>query len=105
MSKLANSVSKAIPMITTVPSVRRATLPAPEAIHNGTHPRMNASDVMKSAPTAYPHSFQRRVDQTSSLLELDLREFDDQDRVLRREPDEHNQTDLRVDIERKMAHP
>src|SRR6266571_3264540 len=48
MRKLAMSVSVSIPPITAVPSMRRPAAPAPDAAHNGTQPKMNANEVIKS---------------------------------------------------------
>ena len=36
-----------IPPITVVPMICRATAPAPLAVHNGTQPRMKASEVIR----------------------------------------------------------
>ena len=47
MKKIPRSVAADIPATTTVPSIRRAAAPAPEAIQSGTHPKMNANDVIK----------------------------------------------------------
>ncbi len=52
---------------------------------------------------AQPRAFERGVDHGSSVVELELRELDDQDGVLRREADEHDQTDLRVDVVVEVA--
>jgi hypothetical protein len=49
MKRLAMSVSVSIPPITTVPRIRRPAAPAPEAVHSGTQPRMNANEVMNRA--------------------------------------------------------
>jgi glutamate formiminotransferase len=47
MMKTAMSVAASIPPITVVPMIWRATDPAPLAVHSGTHPRMNANDVIR----------------------------------------------------------
>ena len=40
-------VAASMPTMTTVPSTLRETAPEPEAVQSGTHPRMNAKDVMR----------------------------------------------------------
>src|SRR5208283_2971758 len=40
-------LAASIPPITVVPMIWRATEPAPDAVHNGTQPRMKAKDVIK----------------------------------------------------------
>ena len=60
-------VSASIPTITTVPSVRRAALPEPTAIHNGAQPKINAIEVIKSA--------RRRSLIPSSAASIRLRPF------------------------------
>jgi hypothetical protein len=40
------ALAASIPPITVVPITWRATEPAPDAIHNGTHPKMKAKDVI-----------------------------------------------------------
>ena len=48
----AISVSTSMPPMTAVPMTCRAIAPAPEAVHSGTHPRMNAKDVMRAVLAA-----------------------------------------------------
>ena len=45
--KIPIKLAASIPPITVVPMICRATDPAPVAVHNGTHPSMNAKDVIK----------------------------------------------------------
>ncbi len=41
------TLAAAIPPITVVPMIWRATAPAPLAVHRGTHPRMKANEVIR----------------------------------------------------------
>ena len=75
----------------------RAAAPAPVAIASGTTPRMNASDVItigrkRSRPRSIAASARRRP---RAAVDAEL---DDQDRVLRGQPDQRQQPDLEVDV-------
>ena len=52
----------------------------------------------QNRPQAQPGAFERGVRQRLSFFEFVLGELDDQNRVLRRQADEHHQPDLRVNI-------
>ena len=41
------TLAASMPPITVVPMIWRATEPAPDAVHNGTQPRINANDVIR----------------------------------------------------------
>ena len=41
------ALAASIPPITVVPMIWRPTAPAPDAVHRGTHPRMNANEVIR----------------------------------------------------------
>ena len=58
----------------------------------------------EGAPTQ-TYAFQRCVHQAPSLLEGDFSELDNQDRVLGGEPDEHEQTDLRIHVQIIVSQP
>ena len=47
MKKIARNEAASMPPITTLPSTRREMAPAPVAVHNGTHPKRNANDVIR----------------------------------------------------------
>src|SRR5580658_519117 len=51
-----------------------------------------------------PRAFKSRVREWFSLFELILGEFDDQDRVFRRQADQHDKADLRVDVAFDLHH-
>ncbi len=78
--------------------MRRAAAPAPVATHSGTQPKMNANEVIRMGRKAQLGPFERGLDHRLALLELRLRELDDEDGVLGREADEHDEPDLRVDV-------
>src|SRR3984957_20150988 len=45
--KIAKAVENATPTIVTVPIRRRATPPAPRAVHSGIRPKMKANEVIR----------------------------------------------------------
>src|SRR5215831_5896686 len=45
--RMSTELARSMPPITVVPMIWRATEPAPEAVHNGTQPRMNANEVIE----------------------------------------------------------
>src|SRR6202022_2165206 len=47
MRKTAIIVAANMPVMTTVPRMRRAAAPEPVATHSGTQPRMKANDVIR----------------------------------------------------------
>jgi hypothetical protein len=69
----------------------RDAAPAPVAIQSGTQPRMKANEAMRidgvAGGAAAP-----RADETPPLESP--REFDDQDRILRGQSDQHDESDL-----------
>ena len=44
---MASRVAASMPLITTVPRMRREAAPAPVAIHSGRQPKMKANDVIR----------------------------------------------------------
>jgi hypothetical protein len=47
MKKMPITLAASMPPITVVPMIWRATEPAPDAVHSGTLPRMNAKEVIR----------------------------------------------------------
>ena len=94
-----------MPTITTVPRIRRPAAPDPEAIHNGTQPRMNAKDVIRMG--------RRRRRAPSSAASTRSRPFSNSvfaNSTIRiaffaASPIEHDQTDLRVHVQVVAAQP
>ena len=64
----------------------------------GTTPRMNANAVIRIGRNRSFAPTRASIHQALALSRARLRELDDQDRVLRGEPDQHDQTDLRKDV-------
>ena len=92
-----------MPQNTGVPTARRLISEAPVAITNGSRPRMKAKLVII---TARNRSLAPRI--AASWIDLPclallLGEFDDQDAVLRRQRDQHDDADLRVKVEREAG--
>ena len=102
---MAMAEAAIIPPMTVEPRMRRATAPEPLANHNGIIPKINAKEVIrigrrrKRAPS--------RVASSSGLpfSYSSLGEFNNQDGVLCGQSDEHDQSDLRVDIVFHPAQP
>src|SRR5438445_8659353 len=47
MKKMPMALAAIIPPITVVPMIWRPRAPALDAVHSGTHPRINANDVIR----------------------------------------------------------
>ena len=94
-----------MPPATAVPTELRAPAPAPVANASGSTPRMNANDVIRIGRRRMRAGLDRGVDDRSALLAQLLGELDDQDRVLGRQPDQHDQPDLAEDVVDQAAQP
>ena len=92
-------VAASIPEMTVVPRIWRPAAPAPCAIHSGTQPRMNAKDVIRIGRSRSRAPSRAASTSGSPLLEGVLRELHDEDRVLGRQADQHDEADLPVDVE------
>ena len=57
----------------------------------------------ENRPQSHTRSVERRIDYRGALLELSFGELDDQDRILGGETDQHDETDLGVDIVVEIA--
>jgi hypothetical protein len=75
------------------------------AITSGTTPRHEGQRGHHDRTEAQACRFERRLDRAHALFLLLCRELDDQDGVLRRQPDQHDQPDLEVDVVGHAAHP
>ena len=87
-----------MPNTTAVPSASRAPAPAPSAIASGTVPRMNANEVIRIGRSLSLAPSRRGLLDRFALLALELGEFDDEDGVLGRQTNQHDQPDLGVDV-------
>lgn len=97
ISRVPMMVAASIPPNTAVPRATRE--PAPVATTSGTMPSRKESAVIITAQKAQPGGLDGGVVDGETLgLALFLGEFHDQDGVLGRQPDEHDQPDLGVEI-------
>jgi len=98
-------VAASIPTITTVPRMRRASAPAPEAIQRGADPKMKANEVIRMgrrrrrAPSSAA-SIKSRPFANSALANSTIRIA-----FFRREANQHDQSDLRIDAKVVTAQP
>ena len=95
---VSTQVAPIIPPMTTVPRVWREIAPEPEAIQSGRQPRMKAKEVIRMGRSRMRRAGLRRVGQGFAVFILGLGEGDDEDGVLRRQADQHDQPDLRIDV-------
>ena len=84
--------------------VLREAAPEPVASISGTQPRMKANEVMRIGRRRSFEPSHGRVENLDAFLAFHLGELDDEDRVLGRQPDEHDQADLRIDVQVEVAH-
>ena len=92
-----------MPLKTAIPSERRISAPAPEAIIKGMTPKMNANEVMRIGRSrSREASFVASKAERPSQVQL-LGIFDHEDRILARQPDQHDQADLHEDVDVPLA--
>ena len=92
-------VAASMPATTTVPRIRREAAPAPWRDPERHAAEDEGERRHEDGPEPELRALKRGLDQGFALLEFGLRELDDQDRVLGREADEHDEADLGVDVE------
>ena len=95
---MATKVATSMPPTTPVPIERRAPAPAPVDSISGSTPSTKASEVMTIGRKRRRAALSAASVGALALEEALLREFHDQDRVLRRQADQHHQADLEVDV-------
>jgi hypothetical protein len=89
-----NAATPIIPEKTAVPSVCVSSAPAPVAHTSGTTPKTKASDVIKIG-----RSRNRTASTAAAQRSLELLgELDDQDRILRRKTNQHDEAALGEDV-------
>src|SRR5580704_10639766 len=94
-----------MPPITAVPMIWRATEPAPDAVQSGTQPRIKASAViMRGRKRSLAAESAASTRDMPRFFIVFLCKCDDQNRVFRRQADEHYQADLGVDIVLNLNH-
>ena len=91
-------VTPSMPQNTAVPSDWRISAPAPVAIISGSTPRMKAKDVIRIGRKPHARGLGRRLEAVLAVLLVLPRELDDQDRVLGRQADQHDEADLGQDV-------
>ena len=77
--------------------------PGPVASTSGTTPEDERERGHQDRPQPQPRCLLRRLEPRPSLLVQLAGELDDQDRVLARQPDQHDQADLHEDVDRRLA--
>ena len=95
---MPKSVTPSMPLNTAMPSDRRISAPAPDAITSGTTPRMKANDVIKIGRNRSRDASSVASKHGLALFVQLLGELDDQDRILARQADQHDQADLHEDV-------
>ena len=103
MKTIDRNVDASMPPATAVPTELRAPAPAPVAYASGSTPRMNANDVMRIG-----RSRMRAASTAASTIDRPCAaklfgELDDQNRVLRGQPDQHDEADLAEHVVREAA--
>lgn len=96
--KIAIPLAANIPPITAVPITLLEIAPDPEALQRGTQPRINANEVMRIGLSL---SFAPTRAASASDLPFSysaLAKFNDQYGILRRQADQHDETDLSINI-------
>ena len=87
-----------MPENTAVPSAWRSSAPAPIAHTSGDDAEDEGERGHQDRPQPQPRRLDRRLDAVAALVLELLGELDDQDRVLGRQPDQHDEADLREDV-------
>ena len=87
-----------IPPMTVEPSTRRETAPEPWQTTMASSRQMKAKDVIRIGRRRKLRAFERGIDQRFAFLVFGLGKFDNQDGVFGRQTNEHDHTDLRIDI-------
>ena len=87
-----------MPENTATPIAWRISAPAPVEMTSGSTPMMKASDVIRIGRSRSRLASIAACDRRAPGEFQLARELDDQDRVLRRQADQHDQADLGEDV-------
>ena len=98
-------VAASMPPNTVVPIDCRLAAPAPVANISGTTPRMKAKAVIRIGRSRRRAASIAASTMLETFLAPPLGELDDQDRVLGGEADQHDEADLRIDVDLHAAQP
>ena len=90
-----------MPPNTGVPTSRRASCDGPYGDDQRQQPQDEGEGCHHHRTEAQPRALGRGLEQRDALGSALLGEFHDQDAVLRRQPDQHDHADLRIEIERQ----
>ena len=102
MTKIPMVLAASMPAKTEVPTPRRLICAAPWATTSGANPRMKAIEVIITARNRV-RAPRVAASRFASLLALLLGELDDQNPVLGRQRDQHDQPDLRIEVQRQVG--
>ena len=94
-----------MPPNTVVPIDCRLAAPAPVANISGNDAEDEGERGHQDRPQAKPRRLHRRFDDLEPFLAPPLGEFDDQNRVLRGQTDQHDEADLGIDVDLHLPHP
>ena len=97
-SSTARQVDATMPENTVMPIEARALAPAPVASTSGDHAENEGKRGHQDRTEARAGRLHRRLRNRFARLAQFAREFDDEDRVLRRQRDQQHDADLRVEI-------
>ena len=89
-----NEVTPSMPANTAIPIASRISLPAPLAVTSGITPMMKANEVMRIGRSRNRHASIAASTGANPALDALARKLHDQDRILAREPDQHDEADL-----------
>jgi hypothetical protein len=103
-SRIANALEKIMPTIVTLPMGRRAAAPAPTAVQSGSKPKINANGVINIGRSRKRPPLSAACP-NDSPFQLRARKLHDQDGVFRRQPDQHDESDLRIHVIVKPPRP
>ena len=98
MMNTPSAVATSMPQNTPVPITFCAPAPAPLACISGTTPEDEGEGRHQDRPEAQAGRLERGLLERHAAIVLRLGELDDQDRVLGRQADQHDQADLHVDV-------
>ena len=105
MNTRFRNVDSNMPPATAVPTEWRASWPGAGREHERQHAEDERQRGHQDRPQPDARRLDRRLDDRQPAVPQLLGELDDQDRVLRRQADQHDQADLAVDVVRQPAHP
>ncbi len=104
MKMIDRNVEASMPPATAVPTELRAPAPAPGRKCQRQHAEDERERRHQNRPQPDPRRLDRRVDDRLALLAQLLGELDNQDRVLRRQADQHDESYLAEHVVGESPH-